>query len=214
MEYQIDGMLNQVLRVGLETGEQVWASKKSLVSFSPGVSWSVKVPGGITGMLMRYFSGESFFLIRTTAREAGFLNLASTEPSVIYVWDLENGPVTTLRGNFLAAIGDVSIEVGIARRPLAAFFGGAGLLLQTVYGRRTVFIAAKGDLTECDLEEGAFSQDIDYDIRLVGGCRKMIFGGEGALMTRLAGPGQALVQSLKRKGKTLIKILKLLSNFA
>ncbi|MHC4599320.1 MAG: AIM24 family protein [Planctomycetota bacterium] len=224
MEYEVSGVLNQILRVRMEAGEKVWASKRSLVSFSPGVKWRVRVPGGLVGMVMRYFSGESFFLIHAEAGNAGILNLASTEPSVIHAWDLAQGPVTTLRGNFLAAVGNVSIEVGIARRPLAAMFGGAGLLLQTVYGEGTVFVAAKGDLTRYELEAGrgiristgnlaAFSREIDYDIRFVGGCRKMVFGGEGALMTRVAGPGTALTQSLKRKGKTFIKILKLLSNF-
>jgi uncharacterized protein (AIM24 family) len=118
-------------------------------------------------------------------------------------------------------VGDVQIEVGIARRPLAAFFGGMGMLLQTVYGTGTVYVAVNGDLTEYALRENvavrvatgnlaAFSGETDYDVRLVGGCRKMVFGGEGALMTRIAGPGTALTQSLKRGEKPLLKILKLL----
>ncbi|MHC4778772.1 MAG: AIM24 family protein, partial [Planctomycetota bacterium] len=220
MEYTVEGVLNQVLRIRMEKGEKVWASKKSLVSFAPTVNWRVRVPGGFTGMLMRYFSGESFFLVHAQSADEGYLNLSSPEPSVIHAWDLADGPVTTLRGNFLAAVGDVSIEVGIARRPLAAIFGGAGFLLQTVYGKGTVFVAAKGDLTRYDLVDGqgirvstgnlaAFSQEIDYDIRFVGGCRKVLFGGEGALITRMAGPGTALTQSLKRKKKAARKLLKI-----
>lgn len=44
----------------------------------------------------------------------------------------------------------------------------------------------------------AFSSEIDYDIRGVGGCRRMIFGGEGLFMTNLRGPGHILLQTLKR----------------
>lgn len=44
----------------------------------------------------------------------------------------------------------------------------------------------------------AFSSGIDYDIRGVGGCRRMLFGGEGLFMTNLRGPGRVLLQTLKR----------------
>jgi len=44
----------------------------------------------------------------------------------------------------------------------------------------------------------AFATGIDYDIRGVGGCRRMIFGGEGLFMTNLRGPGRVLLQTLKR----------------
>ena len=44
----------------------------------------------------------------------------------------------------------------------------------------------------------AFSSGIDYDIRGEGGCRRMIFGGEGLFMTNLRGPGRVLLQTLKR----------------
>ncbi len=50
-------------------------------------------------------------------------------------------------------------------------------------------------------------------MRWVGGIGKIVFGGEGAVMTRLGGPGFALVQSVKRKGKPLAKILKILNLF-
>lgn len=225
MNFEIDGVLNQVVRVDLEPGEGVWVQRRSLVSLSPGIRWTVRVPGGVPGMFLRALSGESFFLVRAEAREAGTVDLASTEPSIVYPWDLSKGPVTTLRGNFLGAVGDVDIEVAVARRPLAAFFGGAGLLLQTVRGTGTAFIAVKGDLTAYELESGgairvstgnlaAFGATVDYDVRLVGGCRKMVFGGEGAVMTRIAGPGLALTQSLQRKGQTFLKILKILEMFA
>ncbi len=225
MEYRVRGVLNQVLEMDLDPGESVWVQKQGLVSYSPGIRWTPRVPGRVGGMVMRFLSGESFFLLDLLAETGGRVNVASLEPSVIYAWDLAEGPVTTLRGNFLAAQGDVRIEVGVARKPLAAFLGGAGFLLQTVYGTGTVFVAVKGDVTEYRLEEeaairvatgnlAAFSREIDFDVRLTGGCRKIVFGGEGAVMTRLGGPGLALTQSAKRSEKPILKLLQILEAFA
>ena len=44
----------------------------------------------------------------------------------------------------------------------------------------------------------AFSDSVDYDIQGIGGCRRVLFGGEGLFMTKLTGPGRVLLQSLKR----------------
>jgi uncharacterized protein (AIM24 family) len=48
----------------------------------------------------------------------------------------------------------------------------------------------------------AFADTVDYRIRGVGGCVKMIFGREGVFMTELEGPGRVLLQSLKRVSGT------------
>jgi uncharacterized protein (AIM24 family) len=104
----------------------------------------------------------------------------------------------------------IDIDVTIARRAGAAFFGGAGLFLQRVSGTGTVLIHGSGDFYERRLAEGeqilvstgnlaAFADRVDYDIQGVGGCRKMMFGGEGLFMTRLSGPGRVLLQTLKRQ---------------
>jgi hypothetical protein len=45
----------------------------------------------------------------------------------------------------------------------------------------------------------AFSETVDYRIRGVGGCRKILFSGEGLFMAELVGPGRVLLQSLKRR---------------
>ncbi|WP_369424911.1 AIM24 family protein, partial [Methanothrix sp.] len=74
-------------------------------------------------------------------------------------------------------------------------------------GRGTVFIHAGGALITRDLGAGesinvdtgcivAFSRDVDYDIRFVGGVRNAIFGGEGLFLARLTGPGRVYLQSL------------------
>ena len=137
--------------------------------------------------------------------------LAANAPGHLEIWDLErDGPVTTTRGSFVAAWGEeVDITVTVARRAGAAVFGGAGLFLQTISGLGIVLVHGSGDFYERQMAAGeelivstgnlaAFSSGIDYDIRGVGGCRRMIFGGEGLFMTRLRGPGRVFLQTLKR----------------
>ncbi|MGB5047337.1 MAG: AIM24 family protein, partial [Caldilineaceae bacterium] len=82
--------------------------------------------------------------------------------------------------------------------------------LQTASGKGTVLVHASGDFSEHRLAAqeqmlvstgnlAAFSSDVDYDIQGVGGCRKILFSGEGLFMTRLSGPGRVLLQTLKRQ---------------
>jgi uncharacterized protein (AIM24 family) len=125
-------------------------------------------------------------------------------------WNLEEmGEIVALRGAFLGAYGEIDIRVTRAKRVGAMILGGGGLLLQMISGTGTIFLAVKGDLVDTKLEDGetilistgnlaAFSKSCDYRIRGVGGCRKMIFGGEGLFMTELEGPGRVLIQTLKR----------------
>jgi uncharacterized protein (AIM24 family) len=109
----------------------------------------------------------------------------------------------------LAALGDVDIEVTVARSAGAALFGGAGLFMQKLSGTGIVLIHGAGDFIEKQLAPGekllvstgnlaVFSADVNYNVRSVGGCLKSIFGGEGLFMTEMSGPGWVMLQSLKK----------------
>jgi uncharacterized protein (TIGR00266 family) len=207
----IEGVIAQTLRVRLRAAEAIWASKGSLVGLDQGVRWQLKLPGGVGGAVRRGFAGEGLALTRIECeRDGAEVVLGGTQPGKIEAWDLErDGPLLATRGAFLAGIGDVDIDVTVARRAGAALFGGAGLFLQRLSGSGQVFIHAAGDFLERRLGAGetltvstgnlaAFAAGLDYRIRGVGGCRKMMFGGEGVFMTELEGPGRVLMQSLKR----------------
>lgn len=216
MHYNISGEIAQMVRLDFAPGDFAWASKGSIMAYSEGVQWSLRVPGGLGGAVRRSLSGEGIALTYLETEEADqFALLASNAPGHIEVWDLvQDGPVTTTRGSFLAAWGsELDITVTVARRAGAALFGGAGLFLQSISGVGTVLIHGSGDFSEHRLGDGqellvstgnlaAFASQVDYDIRGVGGCRKILFGGEGLFMTRLSGPGRVLLQSLKRHAAT------------
>ncbi|CAN5831769.1 TIGR00266 family protein [soil metagenome] len=213
MRFDISGEIAQRARLEFEPGEFVWASKGSIVAYTPGLNWRLRVPGGLEGAFRRSLAGEGVSLTYLETQESGQVALlAANMPGKIQTWDLQtDGPVIATRGSFLAAWGEaVEINVTIARRAGAAFFGGAGLFLQRISGVGTVLIHGSGDFEErrLDNEEvilvstgnlAAFADSVDYNIRGVGGCVKVMFGGEGLFMTRLTGPGRVLLQTLKRK---------------
>lgn len=216
MEIKISGEIAQSVRLDFTPGDFVWASKGAIMAYSHGVQWSLRLPGGLGGAVRRSLAGEGVALtyLETTETDQYAL-LAANAPGHLELWDLEtDGPVTTTRGSFLAAWGsDIDITVIIARRAGAAIFGGAGLFLQQISGRGKVLVHASGDFYERRLADGeeilvstgnlaAFSSHVDYDIQGVGGCRKMLFSGEGFFMTRLTGPGRVLLQTLKRSYAT------------
>ena len=211
MEFTIDGTVAQSARLVLSKGESLWASKGSIISYAAGVTWTVRMPGGLAGGLKRSLSGEGIALTYIEATTGGqAVTLGANAPGHIEQWDLDaSGPVLTTRGAFLAAWGtNINITVTIARRPGAAFFGGAGLILQRIEGSGTVLVHGRGDFRRSTLVSGeaiqvstgnlaAFSNTVDYDIQTVGSLRKILFGKEGLFITRLKGPGTVLVQTLK-----------------
>lgn len=214
MRYTISGEIAQKVHLEFEEQEAVWAGNGSLMAYSRGIDWSLRVPGGLGGALRRSVAGEGASLSYLQAQEPGqYALLTADAPGHIAVWDLADGPVLTTRGAFLAAWGEaVDITVTVARRAGAAFFGGSGLFLQRISGQGTVLIHGSGDFYERRLAQdesilvstgnlAAFADSVDYDIQGVGGCRKMLFGGEGLFMTRLTGPGRVLLQTLKRHAR-------------
>jgi uncharacterized protein (TIGR00266 family) len=215
MHYTISGEIAQHVRLDFESNEAAWASNGTIMTYSSGLTWELRVPGGLGGAISRTLAGEGVSLTYLQASQVGqYALLAANAPGHIAVWDLADGPVVTTRGSFLAAWGaDVNINVTTARRAGAAFFGGAGLFLQRISGEGTVLIHGSGDFYERQLAAdeqilvstgnlAAFADSVDYDIQRVGGFRKTLFGGEGFFMTRLTGPGRILLQTLKRMTAT------------
>lgn len=212
MEFTIVGEIAQTAHFELNAGETLWASKGAIVTYGRGVDWDLKVPGGLGGAIKRSLAGEGIALTFIQAFEDNQrVVLAANAPGHIAVWDLAAaGPVLATRGAFLAAWGaNLDITATVARRAGAAIFGGAGLFLQKVSGVGKVLIHGSGDFLEQDLavdEEilvstgnlAAFSEQVDYNIRGVGGLKKIVFGREGIFLTKLTGPGKVMLQTLKR----------------
>ncbi len=209
-DVSIQGTIAQFLTLGLKQGQAIWCSRGSLLAYNDKVNWQLKVPGGAGKAVSRLMAGEGLSLTYVTADGPGAkVVLTNNAPGRLLTWDLDRGPITCTSGSFVAALGDVNIDVTIARKAGAAFFGGAGLFLQKLSGHGIAVVHGSGDFHLVELEAGekllvstgnlaVFSSTMEYDIRGVGGCLKAVFGGEGLFMTELTGPGWVVLQSLKR----------------
>jgi uncharacterized protein (AIM24 family) len=206
----VDGVIAQTCTIGLRRGQTLWCSKGSLLSYDHRVDWTLKIPGGAGKAASRMLSGEGVSLTHVTAKQDGAtVVLSANQPGKLVTWDLDRGPIICTSGSFVAALGQVDIDVTVARKAGAALFGGAGLFLQRLSGSGVAIVHGAGDFIERQLGPGekvlvstgnlaVFSGNVEYDVRRVGGCLKSLFGGEGLFMTELTGPGWVMMQSLKK----------------
>lgn len=210
LRYSILGDDLQVLEIQLAPGESIRSETGAMLFMDDGIGMSAST-GGIIKGLKRAVAGEGLFITDFTNRSDGVKSMAFSAPfpGKILPIDLEQfgGQLLCQRGAFLCGESDVEIEVAFTKRLGAGFFGGEGFVLQRLKGRGKAFIHAGGALITRDLQAGeainvdtgclvAFSRDVDYDIRFVGGIRNVLFGGEGVFLARLTGPGRVYLQSL------------------
>jgi uncharacterized protein (AIM24 family) len=205
----VDGVIAQVLRLTLDQGQSLWVSRGGLLAYD-GVDWRLRVPGGAGKAIGRIMSGEGASLVHVTAsRDGARVMVAANQPGRLATWDLSRGPIVCTAGSFVAALGQVDIDVTMARSAGAMAFGGAGLFLQRLSGEGIAVVHGAGDFVPVQLGEGerilvstgnlaVFSAEVDYGVRGTGGCLKGLFGGEGLFMTELTGPGWVMLQSLKK----------------
>ena len=206
----VDGVIAQTATLRLRVGQSMWASPGGLLAYSDGVDWNLKVPGGAGKAVGRMMAGEGAALTWIQATRAGAeVVLSANQPGRLATWDLSRGAIVCTPGSFVAALGQVDIDVTVARSVGAAMFGGAGLFLQRLAGEGIAIVYGSGDFLERQLGPGEkllvstgnlafFSDGVKYGVRGVGGCRRMLFGGEGLFMTELEGPGWVMLQSLKK----------------
>ncbi len=216
-EISIDGVIAQVLRLRLRKGQTLWVSRGGLLAYQ-GIDWRMRVPGGAGKAVSRILSGEGAALVHVTALvDDATVVIAANQPGRLATWDLSRGPIVCTAGSFVAALGQVDIDVTMARSAGAALFGGAGLFLQKLSGEGIAVVHGAGDFVPVQLAAGEkvlvstgnlalFSGGVGYGVRGTGGLFKALFGGEGLFMTELTGPGWVMLQSLKKnpltKGKT------------
>lgn len=206
----VDGVIAQTARLVLRPGQTAWLSRGALLSYNDPIQWTLRVPGSASKAIGRMLSGGGLALVHVecTAR-GGEIVLSANQPGRLATWDLSRGAIVCTAGSFVAAVGEVDIDVTMARSAGAAFFGGAGLFLQKLSGTGIALVHGSGDFIERQLAPGekllvstgnlaVFSAEVGYGVRGVGGCRKMLFGGEGIFMTELTGPGWVMLQSLKK----------------
>ncbi|GAP15025.1 TIGR00266 family protein [Longilinea arvoryzae] len=194
-----------VARVSLDSNETIRTESGAMVGMSAGVSIETKMQGGLLKSLARsVLGGESFFINTFHAGPTGGeLLLAPSLPGDVFTLELQNEAFLVQSGSFLAS--SEGIETDTKWSGARTFFGGEGLIMLRCSGKGTLALSSFGAIHEMELAAGqtytvdtghlvAFTEQIGFRVRAIGGVKSTLFGGEG-LVVDLTGPGRVLLQT-------------------
>ncbi len=202
-----DGQAPAVV-VALEPGEKLTSEAGAMMFISGDVQMDVEMPGGLMGGLKRAaLAGESLFLVNYVARGSGAVGICGPFPGSIREHELD-GEIICEKHAYLGHVGEVTIESAFAQRlGMGIAGGGEGFFLQRLKGKGTVWLHGGGDFLDFDLAEGQtlvvdtgcmvmVEPTVKYDVKMQGGVKKSLFGGEGLFLVHMSGPGHVTLQTL------------------
>lgn len=221
VDFKLFGSETQFVELELDRGESAVAEAGAMMYktcdvqmetlFGDGSQQSSGLLGSLLGAGKRLLTGESLFttVFSQQGSGKGRVAFAAPYPGTILPLNLRDfgGKLVCQKDSFLAGAKGVSIGIQFQKKILTGLFGGEGFVLQKLEGDGWVFIHMGGTVRKIDLAPGealdvdtgclaAMTQNVDYDIRMVGGIKSMLFGGEGVFFARLTGPGTVWLQSL------------------
>ncbi|SFC24180.1 TIGR00266 family protein [Alkalibacterium subtropicum] len=207
MKFEIQGEY-PVLRCMINRGETIITSSGNMSWMTEGFELETSSQGGLFKGLSRAFSGESMFQNRYKATQDNQeIAFASSLPGKIVHIGMNGREILTQRSAYLASTEGVDFEVALTKKFSTGLLGGEGFVLQRFSGRGDLFLEADGSLVEYDLKHGEallvdqgnvfmFDNSVTYSIETVKGLRNMMFGGEGAFLVKLLGPGKVTLQTM------------------
>ena len=200
----------QALTINLGEGERIFADSGKLVSKSENVVMEPRLVGGLVGGMERKIVGGTGMLTQFKSQDGeGSVSLAGVMPGKIRRIQLAEGDIVVAEDYaFLACSDSVKFTMQTVNIG-AAFFGGAGLLLQRFVGPGDVFIHVIGDVLEYELDGtlklevdpghiAAFDGTLNFNIRFVDNIRTVLFGGVGLFLATFKGKGKLLLHSVSR----------------
>lgn len=199
----------QSLNVNLSDGESIYSDSGKLLSKSSNITMTPRLTGGIIGAVERKMTGATAMLTEFKSEGDGSMSVSGVMPGKIKQITLEDGEQFIAESYaFLAC--DTTVKFSIQTVGLgAAFWGGAGLILQKFTGPGDVFIHIVGDILEYDLD-GTLDLDVDpghiagfdatlkYKIHFVDNIRTAMFGGVGLFLANFNGKGRVILHSVSR----------------
>ncbi|MGC8662220.1 MAG: TIGR00266 family protein [Candidatus Micrarchaeia archaeon] len=210
MKYNIIGGSMQTLDVELASGEKIYGDSGKLVSKSENVIMMPRLVGGVIGAVERKITGATAMLTEFTPKTlSGIVSLSGVMPGKIKAIELGEGEAFIAEHYaFLAAQDSVKFTIQTVSLG-AAFFGGAGLILQKFEGPGMVFIHTVGDLIEYKLDGtrglevdpghiAGFDATLEYKIGFVDNIRTAMFGGVGLFLAKFSGNGRVILHSVSR----------------
>ncbi len=191
--------------VKLDPQEELQVEGGSMVSMSADIIIQTKARGGVLKSLGRaLLGGESFFQNTYKAGpNGGEVTVAPALPGDLYLIDLQGESLMVQSGSYVASANGVEVDTkwGGAK----TFFASEGLIMLKVHGRGTAILSSYGAIHEMMLQPGerytidtghlvAFSENMGFKVRSVGGLKSTLFSGEG-LVVDMTGPGKVLLQT-------------------
>ncbi len=194
-----------IARVILGAGETVQAETGAMVGMSPDVQVQTGMKGGFLKSLARsVLGGESFFTNTFQAGgRGGEVMFAPTMPGDVFTFELRGDAYLVQSGSYMAS--SQGVETDTKWSGAKTFFGGEGLIMLRCSGNGTLILSSYGAIHELDLAPGqgytvdtghlvAFSAQVGFKVRPIGGLKSTVLGGEG-LVVDLTGPGKVLLQT-------------------
>jgi len=201
----------QIVEIELDPKEGVRAEAGAMMYMEEEIEMETSTGGGLLRGFKRAITGESFFITTFLNKGGGKRHVAfgAPYPGKVIPLDLDQvgGEFLCQKDAFLCAAKGVEIEVAFTKKLGTGIFGGEGFILQRLRGEGKTFVHAGGTIVKKDLQPGerlridtgclvAFSPQVDYDIKFVGGFKNALFGGEGLFLAEMTGPGPVYIQSL------------------
>ena len=191
--------------IKLGPNEEVRVEGGSMVSMSADLTLETKAEGGLLKSLARsVLGGESFFVntYRASA-QGGELNVAPSLPGDMAALNLTGETLLVQSGSFVACEKTVTLDT--AWGGAKTFFASEGLIMLRASGTGQLILSSYGAIHEMELAAGqhyiidtghlvAFSANIGFQVKRVGGIKSTLFSGEG-LVVDLTGPGRVLLQT-------------------
>lgn len=194
-----------VAKITLAANETIRTESGAMVGMSAGVTIETKMQGGLLKSLARsVLGGESFFVNTFHAGPSGGeILLAPSLPGDVFTLQLANQTYLVQSGSYLAS--SEGIETDTKWSGARTFFGGEGLIMLRCAGSGTLALSSFGAIHELELTAGqtytvdtghlvAFTEQVGFRVRAIGGLKSTVFGGEG-LVVDLTGPGRVLLQT-------------------
>ena len=189
----------------LNAGEQVRVEGGSMVGMSHGVTLETQATGGFLKSLARsMLGGESFFQnVYKAPAKGGEVTVAPALPGDMFALELQNETLTVQSGSYVAS--EMGINLDTRWGGAKTFFASEGLVMLRATGTGQLLLSSYGAIHEANLAAGetytvdtghlvAFSDQIGFKVRRVGGLKSTLFSGEG-LVVDLTGPGRVLMQT-------------------
>ncbi|MCL4403696.1 MAG: TIGR00266 family protein [Candidatus Marsarchaeota archaeon] len=210
MKYQIAGESMQALNIILEEGEKIYADSGHLLSKSDNISMTPRIAGGLIKAIERKATGSTAMLTEFQSKSGeGVVSVSGTLPGKVVEVDLGPDQGLAVEHSALLAV-EESVNFTLQRVSMgAAFWGGAGLMLQKFIGPGKVFIHVVGDTISHDLDGtnhievdpghiAAFDSSLNYTIRGVDNVRTAMFGGVGLFLANFTGTGRVILHSVSK----------------